>query len=53
MKITTTQYDVEDLHSYLSALIDACEKSGVLGLELRTQHAHKVEPNLTKDSAPM
>ena len=32
----------------LPALIDACEKSGVLGLELRTQHAHGVEPELTK-----
>jgi sugar phosphate isomerase/epimerase len=32
----------------LPTLIDVCEKSGVLGLELRTQHAHKVEPDLTK-----
>ncbi len=31
----------------LPTLIDACEKSGVLGVELRTEHAHKVEPNLT------
>ena len=30
----------------LPALIANCEKSGFLGLELRTQHAHKVEINL-------
>ena len=28
------------------ALIDACEKSEVLGVELRTTHAHGVEPTL-------
>lgn len=30
----------------LPALIDNCEKTGFLGIELRTQHAHKVEINL-------
>ncbi len=32
----------------LPTLIDTCEKSGVLGVELRTQHAHGVEPELSK-----
>jgi len=32
----------------LPTLIAACEKSGVLGVELRTEHAHGVEPALTK-----
>lgn len=32
----------------LPTLIKACEASGVSGLELRTQHAHKVEPSLSK-----
>ena len=31
----------------LPTLIDACEKSGLLGIELRTEHAHRVEPNLS------
>jgi sugar phosphate isomerase/epimerase len=31
----------------LPTLIANCEKTGLLGLELRTQHAHKVETNLT------
>jgi sugar phosphate isomerase/epimerase len=31
----------------LPTLIANCEKTGVLGLELRTQHAHKVETNLS------
>jgi sugar phosphate isomerase/epimerase len=31
----------------LPTIISNCEKSGVLGVELRTQHAHKVEINLT------
>jgi len=31
----------------LPTLISNCEKTGLLGLELRTQHAHKVETNLT------
>jgi sugar phosphate isomerase/epimerase len=30
----------------LSTLISNCEKTGVLGVELRTQHAHAVEINL-------
>jgi hydroxypyruvate isomerase len=30
----------------LPALISNCEKAGYLGVELRTQHAHKVETNL-------
>lgn len=32
----------------LPTVIAACEKSGLHGVELRTQHAHKVEPSLTK-----
>ena len=32
----------------LPTLLDVCEKSGVLGVELRTQHAHGVEPGLSK-----
>lgn len=32
----------------LMTLIDTCEKSGVLGVELRTEHAHGVEPSLSK-----
>jgi sugar phosphate isomerase/epimerase len=32
----------------LATLIANCEKTGVLGVELRTQHAHAVEINLTK-----
>lgn len=32
----------------LPTLIDVCERSKVLGLELRTHHAHHVEPSLTK-----
>lgn len=32
----------------LPTLISNCEKTGLLGVELRTQHAHKVESNLTK-----
>jgi sugar phosphate isomerase/epimerase len=32
----------------LPTLIQACEQSAVLGLELRTQHKHGVEPSLTK-----
>lgn len=31
----------------LPTLIANCEKSGLLGVELRTQHAHKVEINLS------
>lgn len=31
----------------LPTLIANCEKTGVLGLETRTQHAHGVEPSLT------
>ena len=31
----------------LPALIDACTRSGLLGVELRTEHAHGVEPSLT------
>ena len=31
----------------LPTLIANCEKTGLLGLELRTQHAHMVETNLT------
>ncbi len=32
----------------LPALISTCEKAGLTGVELRTQHAHKVEPGLSK-----
>lgn len=32
----------------LATLITNCEKTGVLGVELRTQHAHAVETNLSK-----
>lgn len=31
----------------LPTLITNCEKAGLLGVELRTQHAHKVESNLS------
>ena len=31
----------------LPTLVSNCQKAGVLGVELRTEHAHKVEPNLT------
>src|SRR5512133_1074166 len=31
----------------LPTLISNCEKTGLLGLELRVDHAHKVETNLT------
>lgn len=33
----------------LPALIRACETSGLLGVETRTQHAHGVEPSLSKN----
>lgn len=32
----------------LPTLLDVCEKSGINGVELRTQHAHGVEPVLSK-----
>lgn len=32
----------------LPTLIDACEKSGITGVETRTEHKHGVEPSLTK-----
>ena len=32
----------------LPVLIETCEKSGVLGVEVRTEHAHGVEPTLGK-----
>ena len=32
----------------LPTLIGNCEASGLLGVELRTTHAHQVEPNLSK-----
>jgi sugar phosphate isomerase/epimerase len=32
----------------LPTVISNCEKAGVLGVELRTEHAHKVESNLTE-----
>lgn len=31
----------------LPTLLKNCEKTGVLGVELRTTHAHRVEPNLS------
>ena len=35
-------------HMKLPELIRTCEESGVLGVEVRTQHAHGVEPSLSK-----
>lgn len=35
-------------HMELPELLSSCEKSGLLGIELRTQHKHGVEPTLTK-----
>ncbi len=35
----------------LPTLITNCEKTGLLGVELRTQHAHKVEINLSSGTA--
>jgi sugar phosphate isomerase/epimerase len=32
----------------LPTLIDACEKSGLAGVETRTEHKHGVEPSLSK-----
>ena len=32
----------------LPTLIDTCEKSGLTGVELRTEHRHAVEPTLSK-----
>jgi sugar phosphate isomerase/epimerase len=32
----------------LATLIDVCEKADVAGVELRTEHAHGVEPSLSK-----
>ncbi len=32
----------------LPSLIEACEKSGLTGVELRTEHRHAVEPSLSK-----
>lgn len=32
----------------LPILLDVCEKAGVFGVELRTEHAHGVEPQLSK-----
>jgi len=34
----------------LPTLLTSCEKSGVLGVELRTEHKHGVEPSLSKES---
>jgi sugar phosphate isomerase/epimerase len=34
-------------HMELAELISSCEKSGLLGVELRTEHKHGVEPSLT------
>jgi len=33
----------------LPTLLENCQKTGVRGVELRTTHAHKVEPNLSDD----
>lgn len=33
----------------LPTVIDACAKSGLLGVELRTEHRHGVEPSLSKE----
>ena len=32
----------------LETLISSCEKSGLLGVEARTEHAHGIEPSLSK-----
>lgn len=32
----------------LPTLLDACKRSGLLGVELRTEHAHGVEPSLSR-----
>jgi sugar phosphate isomerase/epimerase len=32
----------------LASLIDTCEKAGIAGVEVRTEHAHGVEPALNK-----
>ena len=37
----------------LPTLIHNCEESGVLGVELRTTHAHRVEPELTASQRPI
>jgi sugar phosphate isomerase/epimerase len=34
----------------LTQLLAACEKSGLLGVELRTEHKHGVEPDLSKNA---
>lgn len=34
-------------HMDLPTLLAACEKSGLLGVEVRTEHKHGVEPNLS------
>ena len=34
-------------HMDLPSLIEACQKSGLKGVELRTEHKHGVEPSLT------
>ena len=31
----------------LPTLIDTCDKAGIQGVELRVEHAHKVDPTLT------
>ncbi|MDB6074630.1 MAG: Sugar phosphate isomerase/epimerase [Verrucomicrobiaceae bacterium] len=31
----------------LPSLIETCDKAGILGVELRVEHAHKVDPTLT------
>lgn len=36
-------------HMDLPTVIDACKRSGLEGVELRTQHKHGVEPSLNKD----
>lgn len=35
-------------HMDLPTVIDACKRSGLLGVELRTEHKHGVEPKLNK-----
>ncbi len=36
-------------HMDLPALIEACQKSGLKGVELRTEHKHGVEPSLSPE----
>ena len=47
MKLGMVTYKMGEKMS-VDELIDLCKKAGLAGVELRTTHAHKVEPNLSK-----